>query len=99
MILHHFVSRMLELSINGEKEKADVINQMLMPLHERYVNYPVFSLRYSNIVVYVSRISFPILHFEKKLSQKFREESYHLYVTLHYVTNPLIYNLFCFILS
>ena len=44
MILNRFVSRMLKLSKNGEKEKADIINQMLMPLHERYVNHPVFLL-------------------------------------------------------
>lgn len=73
MILNHFVSRMLKLSKNGAKEEADIINQMLMPLHERYVNYPLFSFRYLNIVIYVPHISFPIFHFEKKLSQKFGE--------------------------
>lgn len=32
--------RMLKLSKGGEKDKADVINQMLMPLHGRYAIYP-----------------------------------------------------------
>jgi hypothetical protein len=39
LIIFHFITlhfRMLKLSKEGMKEEAEVINQMLMPLHERY---------------------------------------------------------------
>lgn len=50
--------RMLKLSKGGLKEEAEVINQMLMPLHERYVQLQCAGSLYRSLlsIVFSMRI-------------------------------------------
>lgn len=88
---------MLKLSKNGEKEKADIINQMLMPLHERYVNHLLFSFHKLNIDI----VDFILPRFnysQREIRQNSESDHITVMTKLHCVTSPLNYGLFYFIL-
>jgi hypothetical protein len=56
ILLFYLCFRMLKLSKEGMKDEAEVINQMLMPLHERYSVQCI-------IIIASSSLSLSALHF------------------------------------